>query len=976
MNRMMSPWRMLMMGVVCGLLAQRTISAQRVATETPITTIPAEHLDALLARTIAIDVRGVSLRNAIDALAKSARVEVQYRVRDVTASEKRITLHATSISLGAAFTRILDGTGLQLQPLPGDHLAVVAGDNGQTGGEARDGSITGNVIDAKTKRPLKGVHVQLDDAKGGVTTDEHGTFRLSGVAAGMHVLHVRQLTYGKRTQSVTVTDGEQTTVSIMLEQSVNALEEVVVTGTVIPTELKAISNAITVITGKELQERGITHIDQLFRGDVPGVWELNQGSNAQQPGVVRMVSRGANSLGGITRQTTTALKTYVDGIELADPSYLGLIDPRNIDRIEILTGPQASTIYGSNAIMGVMQVFTKHGTNATGRPQLTATLQSGFIQNNYSSAMTPQHDYSAQVSQTSGVVSYNAGASWVHIGPWSPAIRTSTASGFGGARVQGGPITADVSFRHVLSINYATGASSQAKIAYVANGTFDTGFLSNGISVMTPTNYRSSGQSFGITLTYAPTSWWSGTGTLGTDESSAQTISRAPQYSSPFDTSVSLSQSATNKTNLAFNTTVRIPVAAVANLVLTGGGDSYQTLATSMLGYPQATTGSGLNSTTFSLNRTPAHASGMFVQGQLGAWDALFLTYGLRADWNPTYGTDVNPNVVPRYGVTLAHNAGAFTAKLRATYGHSTRPPEAGLAGKLPYCEFDPYTCDVITNYFGSKLLYQLPNPSLVPEQQKGFEGGMDLYWGNRASLLVTRYNQTVDNLIYQVTMYTDSIRSLQPASVYNPYGFDVNHDGYVYWAPQETINLGDIRNQGWELQGTVNVGPFTAKGTYSWTTSRVIDVTPAYREVARVVPGQAFMRFPEHTYAVDFRYGIQRTTIDFNLQGQANTYIFYRGAGGGNNTGSAVGDALMCSRWNRLMIQQCPNIGGPGQLAITPQGLAGYATGDLNVTQQVSSAVEGLLQIQNVGNSYRNEYDGTYASIGRQTKIGARLHF
>src|SRR5687767_4317837 len=207
---------------------------------------------------------------------------------------------------------------------------------------------------------------------------------------------------------------------ITLDVSANALEQVVVTGTVVATELKSVPSAITVVTAKQLEERGITKIEQLFRGDIPGLFAQNRGP--QQDGLldqITMFSRGATALselssgavdGSFNATFTNPIKTYVEGVELADSRNLNQIDPKSIERIEILTGPQASTIYGSNAINGVMQIFTKRG--AGNKPTLALNLTSGVTENNFSNAVAPDHLADASVTGVEGRISYNVGGSW------------------------------------------------------------------------------------------------------------------------------------------------------------------------------------------------------------------------------------------------------------------------------------------------------------------------------------------------------------------------------------------------------------------------------------------------------------------------------------------------------------------------------------------------------------------------------------
>jgi outer membrane receptor protein involved in Fe transport len=491
------------LGVTLALVVATQGVAQHVETIARETDAESSAREAL-SRPVTITLDQVPLKKAIDALAAKAAVRVQYRAQLVDQKGAMVTLRAVDLPLGTAFEHALSGTGLGVVALARDFVTIVAIPSAETGDSRVSGIITGIVIDARTKQPLLGVTVRVDDATRGVTTGEDGRFRLANVAAGAHAVQLRRLGYARAIRNVTVADGDAVQLSVSLDASVNALDQVVVTGTVIATELKSVPNAITVISAKQIEQRGITRIDQLFRGDVPGVFAQNLGSSSALDQVTMFV-RGATSFqsNGST-PATNRIKTYIDGIEMADPSYLSQIDPQSIERIEILTGPQASTIYGSNAINGVMQIFTKR--NAAGRPRLTVLLTSGFVQNNFRSALTPQHDHSAQLSGAEGRIAYNAGGSWVYMGPWTPSKQMERTSGFGGTRFSAGLFTIDASARLGTTRNWRRGAANQTTIAGREAGTFTALISSN---VTAPTQTTLAAQTMGLTLGFAPASWLS-----------------------------------------------------------------------------------------------------------------------------------------------------------------------------------------------------------------------------------------------------------------------------------------------------------------------------------------------------------------------------------------------------------------------------------------------------------------------------------
>jgi outer membrane receptor protein involved in Fe transport len=858
-------------------------------------------------------------------------------------SDRRITLRVRNVTVSEAFEQALRGTGLRANVLEKGDVAIVK--DAKTKKAA--GTIAGRVSDVKTKRPIQGALVTLDGVGNGKKTKEDGTFTFVDVEPGQHALSIRLLGYIKGAKTITVVDGQVASVDIALDHSVNALDQVVVTGTVVATELKAVPSAITVITAKQLEQRGITRIDQLFHGDVPGLFAQNQGSDDRRPGRVLMSSRGATTFDGGLNQ---AIKTYIDGVELADPSFLGTIDPRSIERIEILTGPQASTVYGSNAINGVMQIFTKRGT--TSRPQLTLILGSGLIQNGFTPAVTSQHDYSGQISGVDGRVSYNGGGSWNHTGPWTPSITATTMGGFGGARFQYGPAAFDFSVRRNTGTNQSNAGQNQHLYGDAGSGKYRSVNV-----VYSPVATKSTTQTYGLTTTYAPVSWWSHTATLGSDHLVEDYRYLRAQRHDPADSLLNFSHDQQTRTALSYSTTLQSPVIARTRIVATAGVDGWQTFRTLFGGSATTLTGFLPSSPSFYEGRFPNHNRGAFFQGQIGIWESMFLTYGVRTEWNPNYGESANPNTIPRYGIAYTKELGPVMAKLRASYGRSTRPPTTNqrLRSTTPF--------DV--NIFGPDAYYQLANSALLPEQQRGGEGGMELYFGNRASLIVTRFNQTVDDLILPTPV--DSVASL----TIDPYGFCPFIPSYcgkpIYLNELRNLNVGSIRNQGWELQATGNAGPFSVKGTYSFTKSRVIGVTQKYRQhLYWFTPGAVFWGVPEHTYALQLQYARQRTSVSLNLHGQGMLYLEgFNGRIGGTALFREV-------TGTRLSATNAPRMTLDTYVGTTPA----YALGDLNVSHAVSAHIDGTLQIQNIANHYTSDSGYERAVIGRQTKFGVRVRY
>lgn len=908
-------------------------------------------LDAI----VSLELRNVPIETALHEIARRTTPVLRVVFGDeVEFNRQLVSVNVQHVPASRAIAAVLKGSGIVYRVTEtGQVLFVQAMSSYKS---STQGVVIGTVTDAKTGRGISGANISAGNGLRGVVSGEDGTYKLSGLPAGTHTISVRLVGYAKQTRPVTIGDGVQATLNFALEPSASMLSEVVVTGTVIATELKAVPSAITIVTAKQIEERGITRIDQLFRGDIPGLFAMNLGSSSPLDSVM-MFSRGATRLQNINQMTEAAtdpIKTYLDGVELVNPNYLSQIDPASIERIEILTGPQASTVYGSNAINGVMQIFTKRGLTA--RPQLTTNIISGVAQNNFNSHLAPNHLTDARVSGTEGRLSYNTGGSWNYVGAWTPAKRTQRSSWYGGSRMQYGHLAIDASARTGMTSNKQTGSASQVNYEMISMGNW-----------MSPSNYafeqlRSTliGRTLGLTLGYAPVSWWSQEIVLGTDVSNNESLWMKPRYMSHVDTTVSIQQTNSARLSQRYSTTAQISPASGMQITLVAGLDRWRMASSSMSVTTGSLTGtlSGAPNPPRVQRNKPGKNMGGFAQGQIGIAEKLFLTYGVRAEWNPNYGEEAQPNLAPRYGVAYTRDIGKLVAKLRASYGRSTRPPTNDQRRSTSE------TTSLFTDVYGP-FDRQLSNADLGPEFQQGGEGGLELYFANRGSLVFNRFNQTVDDLIASVSG-VDSVRSLQQYTI-QPTTAGVCstfNDGYCYRRQSQNLNIGSIRNQGWEVQGSMNTGPFVTRGTYSWIKGRMIGITQKFRQkfnsstYAAYQPGAPFEYLSEHTWAAGITYSRGASTIGVNMNGTG--FVYRRG-----------GDISMYTSGLVRFKERSPIFNFPSAYR---QMAAGYTMADLNAAHRFSRNVEATLQVWNLTDYYQNDALGTYAAIGRQTKAGLRI--
>ena len=136
------------------------------------------------------------------------------------------------------------------------------------------------------------------------------------------------------------------------DSEVTDLGEIIVSGGFTPVEAQKYGRSVSVLTSEEIEDRGITTVQDALRS-VPGLMVNGSGDSFTQ---VRIRGAEANH--------TLIL---IDGVEASggDSEYiLSGLDTANIERIEVLRGPQ-SVFYGSNASAGVINIITKSGTVGT-----------------------------------------------------------------------------------------------------------------------------------------------------------------------------------------------------------------------------------------------------------------------------------------------------------------------------------------------------------------------------------------------------------------------------------------------------------------------------------------------------------------------------------------------------------------------------------------------------------------------------------
>lgn len=247
---------------------------------------------------------------------------------------------------------------------------------------AQQGSITVRVVDKSNQRPVDQAQVFVVGTTIGGLTNAEGTFVLRGVPPGSHTVRVLRVGYGEAKQAVTVGAGETARVEIEVEPLAINLAPVVTTATG-ATRRVEIGNAVTALTvADKIAELPIKTLADVLVAKAPGVQILPSNMTG---GGSRVRIRGTSSLSlsndpiyvidGI-RMTSNRSDASI-GVGGTSPSRVNDLSPDDIESVEIVKGPSAATLYGTDAANGVIVITTKKGR--AGRAEWTVLGEQGLI---------------------------------------------------------------------------------------------------------------------------------------------------------------------------------------------------------------------------------------------------------------------------------------------------------------------------------------------------------------------------------------------------------------------------------------------------------------------------------------------------------------------------------------------------------------------------------------------------------------------
>ena len=595
--------------------------------------------------------------------------------------------------------------------------------------------------------------------------------------------------------------------------------------------------AIVRLEGADLGRGDPRTLAQILETYVPGALGWSAGGSAVASHRVGL--RGASSFG------TSAPKVYIDGIEVANPSLATILDPEVIERIEIIRGPQGAALYGSGALNGVLSITTRHGGAEAQGIDLALRSAGGMVESRYASSPSFTQSHSLTLRAGSLPRSMAISVTGDESGSYLPGTGSRQLAGVVTARLAGERGSIGMIGR-LAGVN----ALSRLSLPSLAPPTAP--------AVDGPASESLQQYTLGVSARLQPRNGWAHSIVAGLDGyrlampreatlvgpvSTDWLIDQLPlaaaraslRASSVGQVALTDATSATFTLGAEYNVLRETTMPPFAAIVEAPDSETMRSAATR-----SDTRGSSGPRQAF---RTLASArriessrsgAGLLSQLDLAFHETLYLTGGVRLE--RTSWSDATLPVIaalPMVGAAAVAQWGDLGVKLRGSYGKGMRAPRLPSIGQAAR---GTYTTDRVT--------------MMMPEEQAGFEVGVDLFAGRSFSLQVTRFDQLASGLQQPVTAMLRS-------------GAVVHH----------FRSVGEIENRGWEVQPAIALGGLTISGALSVVDSRVRAVAAQYDGDLR--PGDRMLGVPALTAALSLSYERERTAVSIGLS-HARDWIAY----------------------------------------------------------------------------------------------------
>jgi iron complex outermembrane recepter protein len=212
-------------------------------------------------------------------------------------------------------------------------------------------TIRGNIKDERSN-PVSYASVYLLNSNFSAVSDTVGNFAIKNIPEGNYTIVVSAIGYATINETASLTHDGKTSFEVRLADASKQLDEVIVTAEKKEENVQGIPSAISALNAKTISDYRLWNSKDLT-AIVPNLYSANPGDG-----------RNVTSIRGSTSSSyDPAVTTYIDGVnQFSLDTYIPQLF--DVERIEVLRGPQG-TLYGRNAMGGVINIITKQPTNTT-----------------------------------------------------------------------------------------------------------------------------------------------------------------------------------------------------------------------------------------------------------------------------------------------------------------------------------------------------------------------------------------------------------------------------------------------------------------------------------------------------------------------------------------------------------------------------------------------------------------------------------
>ena len=714
------------------------------------------------------------------------------------------------------------------------------------------GTVAGAVTDGASSAGIASAQVYLVDTGLGTLTNAGGRYVILNVPVGSHTLRVERLGFATSEVQITVTAGSTVAQDLIMQTEALGLDEIVVTGTAGAARRREIGNTIAQINVADVIA-ATPNVDALLQARIPGMTVMQSSGMAGGGAKIRL-------RGNVSVSMSNQPLIYVDGVRIRGDAFhknvpptgypgrsgndvqspLNNINPADIERIEVIKGAAATTLYGTEAAAGVIQIFTKRGHRGTA--QWTLGIEQGVAN------MRPFGTAASRRPPSEPAISAAGGTSeYMFIDPWlrnAYRQRYSLSVGGGGEDLQyfvsgswsddEGVLPNDVetisSIRGNFTFTPADNLQLQWNTSFTSDEFFNTA-AGNNAHGLTLNVFRRDANYFGNelkenldqllnqvistqidhfitggTATYTPLAGFSTRLIVGYDLAQQDNRNLRPfGFVRAQDGILANGRSEFETLTLDLVATYDFDLPGDISSSLSFGGQSVTTETQQTVAYGEDFPGPGDPTVTTAGTRLGFEArervvnAGFFVQDVFGFSDKYFFTAGFRVDGNSAFGEDFGLQFYPKLSASWVVSDEDFWGdrgqlKLRAAWGQSGRAPGA----------FDAVQTYDGVGWGGVPAFYPrvLGNPDLGPERTAEFEVGFDgSFFGDRIAVEATYYNQKTTDALFNVRQipsngFTDingTSSQLENVGVIKNRGYELALNGVVFQG----------ENWSWDLGGT-----------------------------------------------------------------------------------------------------------------------------------------------------------------------------